>query len=457
MKRRKFIQNIALSAPLAYGLPAILLACKKDELPNTDYEGKVIIIGAGAAGMYAASLLQAKNIDVTILEASDKYGGRVMPLKGFADFDIELGAEEIHGKNSVLYTMAQDENSAIFFGDSNNYITLDGSLSAMKDVITDADIKAAEAFVEDAAVYDGIERTVYGQMQNEGIASRVYHLVNALLANEYGTDYTHMSIKGLAEEDDLWTSGDENYIVTNKTFLKILESQCSNILSKIQLKTPITSINYNTAQIKLADADGNTYTADKVIVSVPISVIKDGDISFSPTLSAAKKDAMEKIGMGAGMKIILKFNLRFWDNNLGSIYGDGYVPEFWYTANNRGNNHVLTAFVMGEKAEYLSGQGDDAVTTVVEELDAMYGNSVATNALIDSHIMDWYKEPYIKGAYSYAAKGDIIAARKEVASSISSKLFFAGEATHYEGHAATLHGALETGFRAAEELLESVK
>ena len=67
-----------------------------------NYEGKVIIIGAGASGLAAAKILQRNNIDYLILEASNRYGGRLKENKTLADFPIDLGAEWIHHRPAVL-------------------------------------------------------------------------------------------------------------------------------------------------------------------------------------------------------------------------------------------------------------------------------------------------------------------------------------------------------------------
>ena len=80
-----------------------------DKLPDTtaldksyNYEGKVIVVGAGAAGLAAAKVLEQNNIDYKILEASDRYGGRLKKNTTLADFPIDIGAEWIHSAPIVL-------------------------------------------------------------------------------------------------------------------------------------------------------------------------------------------------------------------------------------------------------------------------------------------------------------------------------------------------------------------
>jgi monoamine oxidase len=171
-------------------------------------------------------------------------------------------------------------------------------------------------------------------------------------------------------------------------------------------------------------------------------------------LPTSKTDSFNKIGFGAGLKIILKFSQAFWATDLGSLYGE-VVPEYWFTSKGRGATNVLTAFVMGEKAEMLSAQGTAAVQTVVAELDKLYGNTVASRTLMASHIEDWSKNSFIRGAYSYPIVGGGIVQRQMLQKSVDKKLFWAGEATHSKGHSGTVHGAIESGIWAANAVFNA--
>ena len=77
-------------AALAVGLPQAALSVE----PSTDHD--IVIVGAGASGLYAASELDALGYDVLILEATDRHGGRVFSDM-LGDVGIEHGAEELYG------------------------------------------------------------------------------------------------------------------------------------------------------------------------------------------------------------------------------------------------------------------------------------------------------------------------------------------------------------------------
>ncbi|MCC6691052.1 MAG: NAD(P)-binding protein, partial [Bacteroidia bacterium] len=112
MNRKDFIRYTAFGASSLFFSPSIakLLSTPKKFL-SPSFTGKVIVVGAGISGMYAAWLLNEQGIDVTVLEASDVYGGRIKSLKDFSDFPIELGAEHLYNRKSVLYQAAKNQNT----------------------------------------------------------------------------------------------------------------------------------------------------------------------------------------------------------------------------------------------------------------------------------------------------------------------------------------------------------
>ena len=120
---------------------------------------------------------------------------------------------------------------------------------------------------------------------------------------------------------------------------------------------------------------------------------------------------------------------------------------------------VLTAWAPSARAEALSAQNtDDIVDKALEtlawalpvdrsELDELYQQA---------YLHDWQADPFSRGSYSYVRVGGL-EAQKELAEAVEQTLFFAGEATETEGHHATVHGAVATGYRAAREALRALK
>ncbi|OWY20011.1 FAD-dependent oxidoreductase [Sphingobacteriales bacterium UPWRP_1] len=458
MNRRTFVQRTLRTAG-ALLLPDLLLtACNGNNLCEVEnWQGKAVVIGAGAAGMYAAQLLHKAGADVTVLEASGAYGGRIRPLNGFSDFIIELGAEEVHGNKTQWYKMVQNAGSEFTSTNTTDLLALGSQLLTEDEAANDPDVITAFNFVDSLGNYTGPDKSIAQHIAELGIPTRVHHLLNALIGNEFGSDNTRLGAKSIANAENLWTAGNDSYALKNDTLLSVLEYHCANILGKIILNQPVQSVTYTHNSVTVTTASGNVYTADKAIITIPLAVLKTGAVAFSPALPDAKTQAFEGIGMDAGMKIILRFNNRFWPEDTGSIYGNGFIPEFWSTGYGRSaQNNLLTAFICGPNAEYLSSLGDNAIQTALAELDALFGQGAASGAFDAGFIMDWFKQPYIRGAYSYPSPNSDVH-RQALAQPVANTLFFAGEATHAQGHQGTVHGAIETAQRAVNELLCSLK
>lgn len=441
LRRRSFLKGVA-------ALP--LLACTPGKGVH------VVVIGAGAAGLWAAQLLIDKGFTVTLLEASDRIGGRVRPDDTLADFPVELGAEEVHGQRSVLYSMCQDANTAFADADDQDWFWMadaDGTWALRDESALESDtvLAAAATFVDEAADWDGADVSIDARMDDEGIAERVRFLPDAQLGNEYGTDNAHLGALALAQEDALWSAGDKNFLLADASLLSVLELACPDSRGLARTGAVVTAI-ATEGGVTVTLADGSEVQADYGIVTVSLGVLKAGGIAFTPALSDAKAAAIAGIGMGNGMKIVLTFTERFWSDDLGSLYGVPGVPELWATGLGRTANPLqLTAFVMGEAASVLSARGQAAVDDVLAALDVVY-DGAASRAHVASIVQDWTREPYVLGSYSYPSPGSV-ALRADLAAP-EGRLHMAGEATHTEGHIATLHGALETAERAVDEILD---
>jgi lysine-specific histone demethylase 1B len=211
------------------------------------------------------------------------------------------------------------------------------------------------------------------------------------------------------------------------------------------------NIQYNGEKVTVTNQNGQEYEATHVILTVPITVLKEGDITFNPPLPLEKTQAFQKIGMDAGMKVFLKFSEQFYDDNIvGGKVCAAYANE---KVGKTGVDHVLLAFIMGEQAEALTNLEDsEIVNKLLAELDEMYvGKASAT--FVSAYVQDWSKHPFIRGAYSYSpvGMGDV---RKIAAASVESKLYFAGEAMHLAGHHQTVQGAAESAYFSLAEMLE---
>lgn len=447
MERRHFIKQSAFVSVGGLILPSLLFdSCRKETLfEDLDYQGKVIIIGAGAAGLYAGYLLKSKGIDFVILEASANYGGRLGKLEGFADFPIDLGAQWLHGKNNILGDLIAKTNTKITLDDSDEYFWFNNEVlnTLPKDIM---EIYTREENVPDLSFKDFAIQ--------EGFGSEYADIVEGI-AGDSGAAADRISAYWKVKEEANWNSGDNDFKF-EQTYFDFFDTEiAAQVKENILLNAPVTKIEYSDQGISVTDSSMNTYTADKIIVTVPISSLKANDIQFSPALPEEKTTAFSKIGMDAGMKVFLKFSSKFYHQNIigGSICA-AYADEIIGKA---GSDNVLLAFVMGKQAEYLTGLGSDtAITTaLLQELDGMYSGQ-ASAAFIDAHVENWTTNPYVKGAYSYSTVG-MGNAREVAAQKVGNTLFFAGEAMNTNGHHQTVFGAVESGYKAVIDLLKTVQ
>ena len=446
MDRRDFIKQSAFLSIGGLIIPSVVLSsCRKESLfEDSSYEGKVLIIGAGAAGLYAGYILKSKGINFEILEASANYGGRLSKLEGFANFPIDLGAQWLHGKNNLLGDLITQSATAISLDNSEEKYWFNNQLvnSLPNDInaIFEREENLPDISFKDFAIQEGF--------------GNAYSTIVEGIAGDSGAAASRISAYWKMKEEENWVSGDDDFKF-EETYYDFFDKQiASTLINEISLNKVVSKIDYSQATIVLTDSNGATYTADKVIVTVPISILKSGDIEFVPALPDEKISAFSKIGMDAGMKVFLKFSATFFDQNIigGSICA-AYADESIGKAQ---DDHVLLAFVMGEQAEYLSALGSDTAITnaLIQELDSMY-NGQASASFVSSYVQNWTNNPFIKGAYSYSTIG-MGDARKIAAQAISEKVYFAGEAMNINGHHQTVQGAVETGYREVINLLNDV-
>jgi lysine-specific histone demethylase 1B len=447
MNRRKFLKQTTLLSIGGLILPSALLSsCRTNSLfEDTSFNGKVLIIGAGAAGLYAGYILKSKGIDFQILEAAPNYGGRLGKLTGFANFPLDIGAQWMHGKNSIVGDLVKKSDTQIKIDDSSEKYWFNNELvsSLPRDV--------TEIFEEEENVPDVSFEEFAVQ---KGFGNEYKNIVEAI-AGDSGADASNISAYWKIMEEENWSAGDEDFKF-EKTFFDLIEKQIAiHVQDHIQLNTVIKQIDYTGPTTTVTDSNNNAYTADKVIITVPITILKSGDIEFVPALPTEKTTAFSKIGMDAGMKVFLKFSSKFFDENIlgGSIcaaYSDDSIGKVQ-------DDNILLAFIMGQQAEYLTSMGSDSAITnaLLQELDTMY-NGQASASFVASHVQNWTTNPFVRGAYSYSTVG-MGDARKVASESVAKKLYFAGEAMNTNGHHQTVQGAIETGYREVINLINDVR
>jgi monoamine oxidase len=415
----------------------------------------VIVIGAGAAGLHAARLLHEDGVQVTLLEAADRPGGRVRSLDGFAPGPIELGAEELHGERSVGLRLARARRLRVRWRRDRTCLFSD-LCAGRRAPIRDDDLGAAARFFDALPGYSGPDLPLSDALAQ--LPARAREVLDATLGNEYGASSERLGLQALSAAEAAWErEGTRNYVLDDAPLLSLFEPGVPVLLDR-----QVTAIDWTGPEVLVTTRGGERFHADQALVTVPLPVLRDGDVDFTPPLPTTQRQAARSIGAGPMLKILLRFRRPLWPARRSSltVLGAPLAPEMW-TLGKRGSapDVVLTAFVAGRPAETLLGLGAKALPALLGQLDAALGvpgERTASRSLADHVIQDWSAEPFIRCGFSYPTVGSAPlratlaqplcrpgAARPSVA--------FAGEATH-DRLFGSLQGALLSAERAVEDL-----
>lgn len=487
MNRRDLLKSLGFGLSAGLVLPPLLSACQnEDPAPKTDYEGMVAIIGAGAAGLYAADILKAKGIKVVVFEASDRVGGRVRSLKSTdrttssliftsqseigSDFPNELGAGFVQGGDSAWGKFVQQLKLSTVNVTSttvDNYV-VNGSFVAGADIASDADFIAAKNFYDNLASNSG-SGTVQAAIEAAGISSRMHAILNAWIGNKYASSNDRIGMLPLADALAMRSRNNELLTLTDNPMQDALLSRFSKVVPDVRMSHQVKRVDYSGATVAIeginaATGESFSMNTEKVIVTVPISILKAGDIEFTPALPTTKSKALSTMEMDASVRVLLDFKANFWGETSGFLYGAPEAPEYFNAGLGRSEMgaRTLAVTLSGAKASAYSALGRNMVPLLINELDALFAGKATNHIRYDpadnmvAVIQDWTLEPFIKGGASYSKPGGTDQHRKDLAASLSSKLFFAGEATDFSGEFGTINGALLSAERAAAEVAEVI-
>ena len=428
---------------------------------QTDYD--TIVIGAGAAGLAAARMLQDAGQSVLILEARDRIGGRIHTNYGFAPHPIECGAEYIQGENVVTWDWVRRCGLATlpaFDRDDRLFMYINRKLLSFSEWSTIPGIEFLD-LTEDDQFYELLSDWVSAGKPDVSLARflsihqivlspDVYRIVDNFLGDSYAANLDQLGVYGLLEltyEGD----GDRNFRLKDG-YSHLFEKFAAGL--NIRYASPVTGVRWRSSGGTIHTETNMTYTAKQVVITLPLALLQENRVEFEPELPSAKLDAIQGLGAGHITKLILKFEQPFWPKKMEYCLTTLDTSTWWRPGWKRRNEApILTAYTGASGADKLGALGrEGAIRFGLQNLEQMFGMQLA-DQLVDALFVDWQADSYARMAYSYVpVNGQGL--REQLAQPIDHVLFFAGEATH-PTRAATVHGALESGIRVAREILAS--
>lgn len=401
-----------------------------------------IIVGAGVAGLAAAAALRVAGRSALVVEARNRVGGRVHTDHTYGH--AELGAEFIHGDRATTWELVRAAGLRTSRWPLLRRLALGGRMLPEDD----ATLERARALVAAVDAYSGPERSVAELLRQRAPADDPA-LVVALqwLANIEGADPARLSALALAREHATTRNGVGNFHIL-AGYDRVVARMAAGL--NLRLGVPVERVTWSPGRVELGLPDGERIAARHVIITVPLGVLQAGCPLFDPPLPAAKQQAIAAIAMGHVSKLLLWFDRRLW-GELEILSTDGRVATWWDVAS--AAVPTLMGYTGGPPALALAALGEQgAIDLGLAELAQLLGVDLRPH-LLGGRLADWSRDPWSGGAYSYSPVG-MGDARAALAAPLEQTLFFAGEATLTDGHLATVHGAIESGRRAAQELLE---
>ncbi len=373
----------------------------KNKIPNKtaldktyDYNGKVIVIGAGASGLAAAKILQKNGIDFIILEATDRYGGRLKKNTTLADFPIDIGAEWLHSNPLVLNKIKG---------------------------------KKGEEIDEDLIPY---------------------HLEKAYTWN--GKTLEEVS---KAKLDFNYNFMPESKFKNSTWYDFVDEHFATEVKDKIKYNSIVTKIDYSDHQVVVELKNGQILKADKVLTTVSIGVLKSNAITFIPALPQEKKMAINAITFLPGLKLMMNFNTKFYPDAINCEVESGEKVFYDVAFKKDTQSNIFGLLVSGNTVEkyYNLGSDQKIVDAAIKELDIMFDGAASKSFTGEYVLENWGKHEFTKGTWTQPFEEEK-SNLKQLNIPLKNKVYFAGEINDPYRQMG-VPGAILSGYYSIDKLL----
>ena len=439
-------------------------------------QADVLVIGAGIAGIAAARELCRNGLSVLLLEARDRVGGRIWTLHSSSTrVPVELGAEFIHGRPPELWGTLRRSDLRAEQLTGEPWCKEEAGLRPCQDLFSEVDqiFASMKKTAPDRSFADFLR--THGKSFSPEARARATSYVEGFHASDRNRISVHSLVKSNKADEAI--DGDKQFRIIegyDRLVVSLLHDIPTNRL-RLLLSTMVKNIEWRRGEVRVwaqsRTSGSETFAAPRALITLPLGVLKaragsPGAVQFIPSLRE-KRAALDALDMGPVIRVSMRFKRRFWAekhfiggsdlSKLGFLFAHEAEFPTWWTLMPR-EAPLLTGWAAGPRAKALAGCTEAEITRLAL---ASLGKTVevkpaALSRLLQSaYAHDWQSDPFAYGAYSYALVGGAEAPRK-LAAPLADTLFFAGEATDFHGHHGTVHGALATGLRAAQEVLRAL-
>lgn len=420
----------------------------------TQYD--TLIIGAGAAGLAAGRRLYDAGQQVLILEARNRIGGRMWTVDDFAAFPIEQGAELIHGEGAVTHHLLQAAGLHTLPAPRKAFLQWGGptGLKRLAELPPDLRTTIEALFAAYAALPQTLavdtDLALADYFRTQGFDAVAIGMADVLFAQTCCASIETLSCADLVREMQVDHAGLEEFRI-REGYGALLAHYSAGL--PIQYETPVQTIRWDVNGVAVTTAH-STITARRCVITVPVSLLQAGTIHFDPPLSVAKQQAIAVFRMAAATKLLYRFREPLWDDNLVYCAHEGIAARWWTPGHGRPGAAVLCCYLTADRAVQVDAlPADEALHLGLLEMSTLLGRPELPAACLDARRIAWAHDPYARGGYAHLPPGQS-AARPLLAQPEGHTLFFAGEATAYDTNPQTVHGAIESGWRAAQEVLQ---
>lgn len=383
----------------------------------------VLVIGAGIAGLAAARELVRKGAGVVVLEARDRIGGRI-ETRDVGGEVVDLGATWIHGtKGNPIAALAREFSLPLVPTHWDDW---------KHRWFPEADRRRAQDAADEIEdLFERSKKPAVSDLLPRGWRSDplMRWAVRSEIIGEYGEEPERLSPRHW-QDDEEYDGGDWRLV---RGYGELADRLARGL--DIRRNCVVRRVEYGRNNVAVETTSTPPFTARRVIVTLPLGVLKAGSVAFDPPLPASKRAAIDRLGVGVLNKAALVFDRPFW-------------PEGTHVVSHLGAYANLV--VSGRALIGLAG-GDDARSPVPEPVEEVL-RALGAPRPVETRITRWHDDPFARGAYTVippgASSDDL-----DVLAEPTGPVLFAGEATEWD-YRGTVHGAYVSGLRAAREALQ---